>query len=92
MATIADWAFSRQDEKRIFETFVDFVMKRWEQYPDLHIFHYAPYEPATIKRLTGRYATRSRSPKLGQTSFRSYPILAHCWRRRDQVAQGWFYR
>ena len=27
-------------------------------YPDLHIYHFAPYEPAGLKRLMGRYATR----------------------------------
>ena len=27
-------------------------------FPDLHIYHYAPYEPAALKRLMGRYATR----------------------------------
>ena len=53
-----DWAFSRVDEKRAFESFVDFVMRRWETYPDLHIYHYAPYEPAALKRLMGRYAMR----------------------------------
>jgi predicted RecB family nuclease len=55
---IADWAFSRADEKRIFERFVDCVMERLKQYPDLHIYHYAPYEPGALKRLMGRYATR----------------------------------
>jgi predicted RecB family nuclease len=53
-----DWAFSRADEKRGFEAFVDFVMERWARCPDLHIYHYAPYEPAALKRLMGRYATR----------------------------------
>jgi predicted RecB family nuclease len=53
-----NWAFSRADEKRAFEAFVDFVMERWERFPDLHIYHYAPYEPAALKRLMGRYATR----------------------------------
>jgi predicted RecB family nuclease len=52
------WAFSRADEKKAFEEFVDFVMARWEQFPDLHIYHYAPYEPSALKRLMGRYATR----------------------------------
>ncbi len=52
------WAFTRADEKRALETFVDFVMSRWAQFPDLHIYHYAPYEPAALKRLMGRYATR----------------------------------
>jgi len=53
-----DWAFTRIDEKRAFEKFVDFVMARWVQFPDLHVYHYAPYEPAALKRLMGRYATR----------------------------------
>lgn len=52
------WAFSRADEKRAFEAFVDFVMEQWARFPDLHIYHYAPYEPAALKRLMGRYATR----------------------------------
>lgn len=53
-----EWAFTRAAEKQAFETFVDFVMARWEQYPGLHIYHYAPYEPAALKRLMGRYATK----------------------------------
>jgi predicted RecB family nuclease len=53
-----DWAVSRADERQAFETFVDFVMARWQKYPDFHIYHYAPYEPSAMKRLMGRYATR----------------------------------
>ncbi|MFH1341904.1 MAG: TM0106 family RecB-like putative nuclease [Pseudomonadota bacterium] len=53
-----DWAFSREDEKANFERFIDFVMARLEQHPDLHIYHFAPYEPAALKRLMGRYASR----------------------------------
>jgi predicted RecB family nuclease len=55
---VSDWALSHEDEKRVFERFVDFVMHRLEQYPDLHIYHFAPYEPAALKRLMGRYASR----------------------------------
>jgi hypothetical protein len=54
----ADWAFSRADEKAAFERFVDFVTARLKQFPNLHIYHFAPYEPAALKRLMGRYATR----------------------------------
>ena len=54
----ADWALSRTDEKAAFERFVDFVTARLQQFPDLHIYHFAPYEPAALKRLMGRYATR----------------------------------
>jgi uncharacterized protein len=52
------WGLSRSDEKRAFEGFIDFVMASWAQFPRLHIYHYAPYEPAALKRLMGRYATR----------------------------------
>ena len=55
---VAHWALTRADEKAAFEAFIDFVIDRLNQYPDLHIFHYAPYEPAALKRLMGRYATR----------------------------------
>lgn len=54
----ADWSFSRAEEKAAFERFVDFVTARLRQFPDLHIYHFAPYEPAALKRLMGRYATR----------------------------------
>src|SRR5262245_53269644 len=33
-------------------------MERRAQHPDMHVYHFAPYEPAAIKRLMGRYATR----------------------------------
>lgn len=52
------WALSREQEKAAFENFVDFVIARWQQHPDLHIYHFAPYEPSAMKRLMGRYATR----------------------------------
>ena len=55
---IAQWSLSPAEEKSAFEGFVDFAIKRLEQYPDLHIYHFAPYEPSAFKRLMGRYATR----------------------------------
>ncbi len=58
LACTADWALSRKDEKAAFERFVDFVMARLQEFPDLHVYHFAPYEPAALKRLMGRYATR----------------------------------
>lgn len=54
----ADWSFTRAEEKAAFERFVDFAIARLEQCPGLHIYHFAPYEPAALKRLMGRYATR----------------------------------
>lgn len=54
----ADWALDRESEKAIFEHLVDFVTERLKQFPGLHVYHYAPYEPGALKRLMGRYATR----------------------------------
>ena len=54
----ADWALSRAEEKAAFEKFIDFVQARLKRHPDLHVYHFAPYEPAALKRLMGRYATR----------------------------------
>ena len=55
---VADWAFSRTEERAAFERFIDFVMDRLSFHPGLHVYHYAPYEPAALKRLMGLYATR----------------------------------
>lgn len=54
----SEWALDRDGEKRIFEQFVDFVVSRREADPDLHVYHFAPYEPGALKRLMGRYASR----------------------------------
>jgi predicted RecB family nuclease len=52
------WALDRSVERVAFEVFVDEVMARWQQYPSMHVYHYAAYEPAALKRLMGRHATR----------------------------------
>jgi uncharacterized protein len=49
------WSFDRAGEKRAFQTFIDGIQKRRSVYPDLHIYHYAPYEPTAIKHLAGRH-------------------------------------
>ena len=52
------WGLSPVDEKRNFEKFVDWLMARWVDHPDMHVYHFAPYEPGALKRLMGRYGTR----------------------------------
>lgn len=54
----AFWATNRAEEKRAFEDFIDFAMERRSRDPDLHVYHYAPYEPTALKRLMGLHATR----------------------------------
>jgi predicted RecB family nuclease len=52
------WATNRAEEKLAFEAFMDFVIERLERWPDMHVYHYAPYEPTALKRLMGLHATR----------------------------------
>ena len=52
------WALDEPAEKRAFERFIDRVVARWREYPDVHIYHYGAYETTAVKRLTSRYATR----------------------------------
>ncbi|HEU5181262.1 MAG TPA: TM0106 family RecB-like putative nuclease [Candidatus Polarisedimenticolia bacterium] len=52
------WGLDPAAERAAFEAFIDLVMQRWKAHPDLHVYHFAPYEPAALKRLMGRYATR----------------------------------
>jgi uncharacterized protein len=51
------WSFTHMEEKKAFETFIAKVMERWHRNPEMHIYHYAPYEPTAIKRLVGRHGT-----------------------------------
>ncbi|HXP94250.1 MAG TPA: TM0106 family RecB-like putative nuclease [Candidatus Binatia bacterium] len=54
----AFWGHDRAAERGAFEAFVDFVVERRRSYPDLHVYHYAPYEVSALKRLMCSYATR----------------------------------
>jgi predicted RecB family nuclease len=50
------WAYSREEERKAFNDFMDFVMARWKQFPGTHIYHYSAYEPSAIKRLASKHA------------------------------------
>src|SRR5260370_2312095 len=52
------WALNREDEKKGFEWLVDEIMRRRETNPRMHVYHFGAYEPGTLKRLMGMYATR----------------------------------
>ena len=52
------WAHDSQAERVAFESFMDWVFGRWTANPGMHIYHYANYEIAACKKLTGRYGTR----------------------------------
>jgi uncharacterized protein len=46
----AQWALDRAQERAAFERFMDDVMARLDRHPDLHIYHYAAYEPTAPRR------------------------------------------
>lgn len=56
----AFWGTDPALERTAFEAFVDFVVKRRQEYPGAHVYHYASYEISVLKRLMGRYASRER--------------------------------
>ncbi len=55
---VAYWAKSARDERSAFEALVDLLARRRAEYPNMHVYHYAPYETTALKRLAGFYATR----------------------------------
>ena len=52
------WAHNRKEEQKAFEDFVDWIMKRWQDDHQMHVYHYAQYELTVLKRLMSRYASR----------------------------------
>ena len=51
-------AYDRESEKAALEQFLDLVQARRAEFPDMHVYHYAPYEISALKRLVGWYGTR----------------------------------
>ena len=54
----AFWAHNRVQERAAFESFMDFVTERRRRHPHAHVYHYATYEDAALKRLASLHATR----------------------------------
>ena len=52
------WAATPAEEKREFERVIDTILAEFRVEPGMHVYHFGAYEPSTMKRLSGRYATR----------------------------------
>jgi len=52
------WGFNDHDERVSFEAVIDLIERNIAAHPEMHVYHYAPYEETAFKRLMGRYATR----------------------------------
>jgi predicted RecB family nuclease len=55
----AFWGFTAEDERRSFEQLMDMIAERRAKHPGMHVYHYAPYETAALKKLRLRYECRS---------------------------------
>ena len=49
------WAHSPEEEKQAFDGFVQWVQRRRERHPDLHVYHYASYEKTALGKLASRH-------------------------------------
>lgn len=45
------WAHTRAQERAAFLDFIAYVQKRRTEYPDMHVYHYAPYEKSALRNL-----------------------------------------
>jgi uncharacterized protein len=54
----AFWARNLGEERAAFEQFIDFIVERRRQYPNMNVYHYAPYETVALRRLMGEFGTR----------------------------------
>jgi predicted RecB family nuclease len=52
------WAHDRAEERTAFERLLDTIAERRRRFPDMHVYHYAPYEATALKRLMGEHGTR----------------------------------
>lgn len=49
------WAHTFAEERAALRSFLDVVALRRQAHPDLHIYHYAPYEPVHLAAMAARY-------------------------------------
>ena len=52
------WAYDRDGEQDAFERVRRLRHRAARAFPDMHVYHYAAYEPSTLARLMGAHATR----------------------------------
>ena len=45
------WAHSRTEEGKAFKDFIAYVEARRAKHPDMHVYHYAPYEKSALRNL-----------------------------------------
>lgn len=53
----AFWAHTREDEGRAAADLLAFLVDRMRRFPNAHVYHYANYEIAALRRLTAQHRT-----------------------------------
>ena len=53
----AFWAHTREDEGRAVDDLLAFIVERMRLFPNAHVYHYANYEIAALRRLTAQHRT-----------------------------------
>jgi len=79
----ARWALNGAEEKEQFVELIDWLHARREANPDMHIYHFAPYEPATLKRLMTKHNTHIQEVDQllrGERFIDLYQVLRHAIR------------
>ena len=51
------WAHDAAAEREMVQSLLTWLVERWSRYPGMHVYHYAGYEQAALKRLTAREGT-----------------------------------
>lgn len=54
---LAWWAHDRAEEKQLTGDLLTWLDERWQQFPGMHIYHYAAYEQTALKRMAQEHAT-----------------------------------
>jgi len=70
------WAHDRIGEKKAFEDFVTWAVRRLEEHPDAHIYHYAPYEQTALRKLANRHATMEKEVDWLSTNHKLVDLAA----------------
>lgn len=50
------WAHDAAQERGMVAQLLGWLLRRWREHPGMHVYHYANYEQAALKRLTAREA------------------------------------
>ncbi|HEX7002574.1 MAG TPA: TM0106 family RecB-like putative nuclease [Trueperaceae bacterium] len=54
------WALEKRTERIVFEAFMDLVVTRWQDHPQMHVYHYGHYERSALARLVNTLSSKAR--------------------------------